>query len=327
MSKLRILGGLATAVVCAGSASAADPLPVIAPALVTPVAVAVPSGPVRAIVLDSTAELYLGGTVAWHGNGAIDVRLPAGFGIRLDGDVYALRSGPGDGLIVGAIGSRLYRGFGDFTVGVVSTARFTQFFQPGPPWDLITNLGVGVDADYHSDAVELAFLVGAIFDNAGTAQIEFDEFRTALAATIRPGDRLEIDTIGVIQKAPGFDLDFQSDTEVRYRFGPVTPFVRVVSSLDPGGLSLSSSFGAEFEHRMGSGPLTLTGRTEIYFAALAYAGFETTLGFEHALGDGPLTLHGDFTTSGPGAWSLSIGISAKLGTGRLSGFLDPVFRL
>lgn len=317
------MGGLAATLLGAGHAAAAD-VPVVVPSLMMPVTVSVPAGPIRLVVLESTGELYAGGTVAWRGVGAVDIRLPSGLGIGLDGDLYTLRSGPDDGLIVADFGARLYRGFGDFTIGVVSTARFTKFIEPGPPSGPVTTLGVGIDGDYHTDAVELAFLVGALFDNAGAPAIEFDEFRAVMDATVRAGSRVEIATVAYLSYVPGFDLRLDNDTELRYRIGPVAPFVRVTSSIG-GGFSAVPSVGFLLEHAINGGPLTLTGRTE-FWATGGFA-FEATAGFEYDLGDGPLTLRGSATAWSGGVWQLSIGIGAEFGNGRLTGFLNPDYRL
>jgi len=317
MSKLRAAGMLFALVLGAAEASAAD-VPGVAPVLVAPVTIAVPAAPLRIVVLEVTPNLYPG-FVEWYGAGAVDVRLPSGFGLRLDGGLRTVRAG-GDGNDSVALGARVYRGFGEATVGMVAAARFLRFYDLGIPGPFLTSLVFGIDGDYHTDAVELAFLVGARFDDADAPAIALDEFRAVVDATVQAGSRVEIATVAFLTHTPGFDLRLDGDTELRYRIGPVSPFVRVTTSIG-GGFSAVPSVGFSVEHAINGGPLKLTGRTE--FWGTGGFSFKATAGFEYDLGDGPLTLRGGATAWSGGVWQLSLGIGAEFGNGRLTGFLNP----
>ncbi|MCC6734692.1 MAG: hypothetical protein IT534_01025 [Bauldia sp.] len=305
MKKTWLMGSAAAAALVAvsGAAQAADVMPIVVP-VVTPAVVPVP-GPVKVVQIDTSLTKFLGGPFVLETIGAVDVRTASGWGFQfLTANSYIQGT---DGYFT--LGGRVYRAMGDATVGVFANAAFE--YVGGLTYE---GLGVGVDLDYYTDAVELYASVTAFFDGG------FQSLQSVVYANIERGNFV-IDVAAVAVSGP---LSMSGGVQVGYRLGPVTPYAILVGSVGGAPASFGVGAGLEFEHQVGE-RLTLTAEAMVLrtFGGLpglqwqAEAGVEYTLGA--AGGDGPLSIRGSVMTGTGGGIAAQIGIGLKFGGGRVTG--------
>jgi hypothetical protein len=137
--------GVAGSVLVAGSAMAADPMPIVVAAM--PAATAPATG--REVLIDITAGfdfrapgLYVNSQI----DGVIDVTSASGWGVRLEGASYTNLVPP----VYGNAGAilTLYRAIGDLKLGVWAGGGFNF-----PPID--AGFGLGVSANYEHESARL----------------------------------------------------------------------------------------------------------------------------------------------------------------------------
>jgi hypothetical protein len=254
MTNKYLLGAAGAALLAgvAGTAQAADVMPIVVP-VVTPV-VAPPPGPVFAIRVDT------GMTVSWYGGTEYDlsvfneitarVTLPSGWGFEvLTGDRLYMTP-PVE--LYGAITGRVFRVAGALEVGAFAGFRYII---PGG----INLYGFGGDFDYETDRVEIEGGLLANFQAGGFAFLE-----GAAEATLHATDRIDVYVGG------DFDTDM-ADTDVwagaQIDFGALAPYAGVWYSF---GNTPADGFGAELgvelEKQLGTGPFSLIGEAEINYA-------------------------------------------------------------
>ncbi|MCW5715467.1 MAG: hypothetical protein KIT43_13235 [Bauldia sp.] len=308
MTKKFLMASAAGAALCAsmGSVQAADVMPIVVP-VVTPVVVPVP-GPVRVVQFETTlATIFPGsGMFFLDSAGAVDVRTASGWGFQLSsGNSHVFGNG---GYLT--VNGRVYRAMGDATIGVfVNTA-----FDYGMGGISLQGYGFGVDADYHTEGVDLFYALGAFFNGGFFAGVQ-----SVFLADVERGN-FRIEAASLVQGPP---LNGFGGVQVGYALGPVTPYAFLAGAFG-GGFGGVAGVGLEFEHEVGD-RLTLTadallgvgyGMAPPGLAWLAQAGFEYTLG---AGGDGPFTIEGRITTGTGGGFAAEIGIGLKFGDGRVTG--------
>ncbi|MGV8839483.1 MAG: hypothetical protein ACWA6X_04170 [Bauldia sp.] len=312
MKKHLLMGSAAAValVTAAGAAQAADVMPIVVP-VVTP-AVVPPPGPVKVVQIETTIDTFTGAPVFVDTAGVVDVRTASGWGFQLLAANSLIFFGGSDAQAT--LGGRVYRAMGDATVGVFANASVSYLGAP-PAFEGFT---VGIDADYHTDTVDLYGAVAAFFDGG------FDGLQSIFLANIERGN-FRIEAASLVQTDP---LVAFGGVQVGYAFGPVTPYGVLAVGLAPTFGALAGG-GLAFEHDVGE-RLTLTADV-LVLAGLgaapplvwrAEAGFEYTLG---AGGDGPLTLGGKVTTGTGGGIGAEISIGLKFGGDRVTGTGNLLF--
>ncbi|MCC6734691.1 MAG: hypothetical protein IT534_01020 [Bauldia sp.] len=314
MKKTWLMGSAAAAALVAvsGAAQAADVMPIVVP-VVTP-AVVPPPGPVKVIQIDTSVSGYPLSGPYLYTLAAVDVRTASGWGFQLTaGNSLTLAPPPPLGGYL-TVGGRVYRAFGDATVGVFADASMLYAFGVGSTFDGFT---FGIDADYHTETVDVYYALGAAFDGG------FQGIQSILVATIERGN-FHIDAISAVGGPPFVAL---GGVKVGYEIGPITPYALVFGGLTPGPtLGGLVAVGVDVEKEIGE-RLTLTSNAQLAFNNLGGFLWSANAGFEYSLGagDGPLSINGTIGTGSGGGIEWQIGIGLKFGDGRVSGFNGLLF--
>lgn len=246
-------GAAILAIASAGSAHAADVMPVVAP-VVTPVVVP-PPGPVFEINIETWLETEVFNNEfdpTLFAEASLKVTLPSGWGFELITELFTYILPPPDAFV--AVTGRVFRSMGDVEVGVYAGAGFSL---------MGTSYGIGGDFAYDSDRLTVESYVQGNFAVGGGFVFLDHETDVTLHVTemldIYAGYDFETDFVT-------FDIDGYIGAQVD--FGLLAPYATVW--LDGG---LGGEIGVELEHQFGNGPLSLLGYAEVEFGGGGPEGF------------------------------------------------------
>ncbi|MCW5713026.1 MAG: hypothetical protein KIT43_00730 [Bauldia sp.] len=246
---LSAAGAALFAAASAGTAHAADVMPIVVP-VVTPV-VAPPPGPVYAIRIDTSLA------VDWYGGAAYDlsvfkeitarVTLASGWGFEvLTGDRLYITP-PVE--LYGSLTGRVFRVAGPLEVGAY--AGF-GYIVPGG----IGGYGFGGDFEYDTDRVTVEGFVQANFFGGGFAFLE-----GGTETTLHLTDRLDVYFGVEVANQMGISGDVWAGAQID--FGAIAPYAGIWYAF---GGPVGAEFGVELEKPLGTGPFSLIGQAEINIA-------------------------------------------------------------
>jgi len=270
MTNKYLLGAAGAALLAsvAGTAQAADVMPIVVP-VVTPV-VAPPPGPVFAIRIDT------GMTVNWYGGPNYDlsvfnestarVTLPSGWGFEvLTGDRLYITP-PVE--LYGSVTGRVFRVAGPLEVGAYAGFGYVV---PGG----FGGYGFGGDFEYDTDRVTIDGFVQANFFGGGFSFLE-----GGVETTLHLTDRLDA-YVGV-EAAKGISIDGDVWAGVQIDFGAIAPYAGIWYAFGDG---FGAELGVELEKQLGTGPFSLIGNAEINFALGGGAFGVASIGIRFQRGD------------------------------------------
>jgi hypothetical protein len=233
----------------AGTAQAADVMPIMVP-VVTPV-VAPPPGPVFAIRIDT------GMVVDWYGGPNYDlsvinditarVTLPSGWGFELLTGSRTHITAPVE--FFGGLTGRVFRASGALEAGAYAGFGF------GIPGGL-GGYGFGADFEFDTDRLTVEGYVQANFFGGAFAFLE-----GGADVTLHLTDRLDVYLGGDLDNQMGLDGDVWAGAQID--FGAIAPYAGVWYAF---GGPIGAELGVELERPLGTGPFALIGEAEINFA-------------------------------------------------------------
>lgn len=294
---VRLLVGAASValVAAAGTAQAADVMPVVVP-MITPVAV-VSTGPDVEITIEALGQLYWDGGPVYTGvgiAGEATIVTTSGWGVGVGAGAF-LGLTPSAGLEFYGIGGRVFRQVGDFQVGFAAAVDIGFM---APPF------GFGTDIRYDNGPLSVLNQTYFRFSPGG---FEFWGIYTDIEYE---ADRLEFfQSLDVQFWGPGVAFYAEGDVNLQVR-GPFHVFAGYDLETGPfpsyfgvyGGVQLDLNgikpyihpwwendgdfgldIGVDIERQIGNGPFSLVGWSEFTIANYGWD-YEMAIGFRYEIG-------------------------------------------
>lgn len=264
-SRYLLLSAAGIALVAAsGAAQAADIIPIMAPTVAVMDPGPVPTGPDVSIEISKWLDMYYepGYPVDFetHLDFDIDILTASGWGFELIGGDWFELELP----IYGGAGvtARVYRAFGDIEIGLLAGIGTSI------PFGMGYGYGFGFDFSYEAEKLTVENETWFNFQGGGG----FQGFETDTTVTFDASEALSLN-VGLLVSHYGSPSYYSVYGGVAYEIGDFTPYADIWWA--PGFGEWGGDIGVDFEHQIGTGPLSLVANTEFDFGTYGrsfYAG-------------------------------------------------------